>query len=425
MNQPLLKNITPQISPLPTPITLNNGVEMNVIPITTTELVVICFMFKGGQWVQEKKLQSDYAMQQIKSGTANFTSDILIDKLDSYGATVSTGTCLTHSYIQLTCLRRTLTQTLPLLCNIITSPIYEQAQLDNAIEEGVLAYQMNEQKVAQASRRIFYQQLLGTNHPAAAYANKSDYHSICREDLLSYHKKHIQLDNAIVYATGKIDSDTITLIDTYIGNIPTENRKSFEFQHTNIITSQQLMHETKIAVPSVQSGLRIGKVMPDCHSEDYPAIMLTSTILGGYFGSRLMKNIREKLGFTYGIHSTFFNIPHNNIFFITTETTQKYVTRCIDEIKKDMMDLQERPVSIDELENARNYNLGQFCRATETSLALHHLMMNLRVHQRTLENIQQEQEKAQELTPEDIMRCAQKHFNPKDMLIVAAHGNNP
>jgi len=97
VNQPLLKNITPQISPLPTPITLNNGVEMNVIPITTTELVVICFMFKGGQWVQKKKLQSDYAMQQIKSGTANFTSDILIDKLDSYGATVSTGTCLTHS----------------------------------------------------------------------------------------------------------------------------------------------------------------------------------------------------------------------------------------------------------------------------------------------------------------------------------------
>ena len=138
-----------------------------------------------------------------------------------------------------------------------------------------------------------------------------------------------------------------------------------------------------------------------------------------------MKTIREKLGFTYGIHSTFFNIPYNNIFFITTETTQKYVTRCIDEIKKDIVDLQERPISIDELENARNYNLGQFCRATETSLAMHHLMMSLRVHQRTLENIQQEQEKAQELTPEDIMRCAQKHFNPEDMLIVAAHGNNP
>ena len=398
---------------------------MNIIPITTTELVVICFMFKGGQWVQEKKLQSDYAMLQIKSGTADFTSDILIDKLDSYGATLSTGTCLTYSYIQLTCLRRTLPQTLPLLYSIITSPIYEQAQLDNAIEEGVLAYQMNEQKVAQASRKTFYQQLLGANHPAAAYANESDYHTICREDLLSYHQKHIQLDNATVYATGNIDSDTITLIDKHIGSIPTNKRKRFNFQNADIITSKQLMHETAIAGPSVQSGLRMGKIMPDSHSEDYPAIMLTSTILGGYFGGRLMKNIREKLGFTYGIHSAFYNIPSSNIFFITTETTRKNVAQCIEEIKKDMIDLREKPASIDELENARNYNLGQFCRATETSLTLHHLLMSLQVHQRTLEDIQQEQEKALKLTPEDIMQCAQKYFNPEEMLIVAAHGNNP
>ncbi|MBR2631172.1 MAG: insulinase family protein [Bacteroidaceae bacterium] len=398
---------------------------MNIIPMTKTELVVICFMFKGGQWVQDKKLQIDYAMQQIKSGTADFTSDVLTDKLDGYGATLSTGTCLTHSYIQLTCLRRMLPQTLPLLCNIITSPVYEQAQLDNAIEEGVLAYQMNEQKVAQASRRTFYQQLLGKDHPASAYADESDYHSICREDLLSYHRKYIQLNNATIYTTGRIDSDVISLIDKYIGTIPTTKRKCFEFQHADIITSQQMMHETAIAVPSVQSGLRMGKVMPDCHSEDYPAIMLTSTILGGYFGSRLMKNIREKLGFTYGIHSTFFNIPSNNIFFITTETTREHVTQCVSEITKEIIDLREKPVSMEELENARNYNLGQFCRATETSLTLHHLLMNLQVHQRTLENIQQEQEKSLKLTPEDIMSCAQKYFSPESMLIVAAHGNTP
>lgn len=425
VNQPELKDIAPQIPVLPDSIYLDNGTEMTIIPMAATEIVTICLMFKGGQWMQKRKLQSDYAMYQIKSGTSRFTSEFLADKLDYYGATMSAGNGMTHSFVQLTSLKRTLPQVLPYFCDILTTPVYEQSLLNNAIEEGVLTFQMQEQQVAQVSKRMFYQQLLGTNHPAAAYATEEDYQSLTREDLLSYHSQFINMSNATVFLTGMIDAKLIALINEHLGKIPTITQSGLEYKEAEIVTSAEQFHEKEIGVPSVQSGLRIGKVMPDCNSADYPAIMLTSTILGGYFGSRLMKNIREELGLTYGIHSTFFPIPGNNIFFITTETTREYVPQCIEEIKREILDLQSNPVSGEELKNARNYNLGQFCRATEITMSLHHLIMNLRTQQRTLGSILKEQQTALALTSEDIMLCARKYFDPESMLITVAHGKSP
>ena len=422
MQQPPLHTITPQVPTLPTPIHLDNGVELNVIPLHTTDLIAISVMFMGGQWVQEKRLQSNLAMQQIKSGTANHTAESLADKLDYYGATIAADATINYSFVRLNCLRRTLPNVLPLFCEIITSPIYEQPLLDNAIEESFLSYQVSEQKVAYVSKRIFYQHLLGADNPAAQYVDEQAYQAIQREDLLAYHRQFITLSNAVMYVTGKVDETLISLINQHLGSIPC-GKQHFALLPTAPITpSPQKKHETTLNVPSVQSGLRLGKVLPLPSSADYPAIHLTSVILGGYFGSRLMKNIRERLGFTYGIGSTFYPIPHSNIFIIATETTREYVEQCIEEIKKDMTDMQQHPVTADELDNARNYMLGQFCRTTETSLSLSTLLMHQRAQGRTLEDLLHEQQQIQDLTPADIIQSAQKYFSPDELLIAVAHG---
>lgn len=425
MNQPKLNTIIPHISVQPTLVRLDNGVELNAIPLMTTDLVTISIMFYGGQWAQEKRLQSDFTMNLLKSGTAHLTSEALTDRLDYYGATVVSGSTIAYTFVQLMCLRRNLAEALPLLCDIIASPMFEQRRMDNAIEEGILAYQMGEQKVAQVNKRIFYQQLLGERHPAAQYPKESDYRELTREDLVAYHQKCIRMDNAVVYVTGRTDEELLLLINQHLGHLECGEPSPFRYQQEEIVTSAQRMHEATLAVPAAQSGLRMGKVMPDSHSKDYPALQLTSTLLGGYFGSRLMKNIRERLGFTYGISSNFFCMPQKHVFFITTETPKEHVPRCIEEIKKDILDLQNHLVTDEEMRNARNYRLGQFCRATETSLSLNTLLIHQRAQGRDLQSMLKEQQAIQDLTPKDIMLCAQKYFATEDLLIVATHGKQP
>lgn len=407
---------------LPPPVFLDNGVEVNTIPMTNTELLIVSILFPGGQWAQAKRLQSDLAVQQIKSGTTQLPAEAWADKLDHYGATVTSGTSIAYSFIQLNCLQRALPDVLPLFCDMLISPAYEQTLLNHAIEEGILSYQMSEQKVAYVSKRLFYQHLLGRENPAGQYVDAQAYHDITRKDLLDYHHQYLALRNAVVYITGKVDMATLKLLNQHLGNIVCAQSQCYHPHHAPITTSTQMMHETTLPVPSVQSGLRTGKVMPDHHSSDFPAIHLTSVLLGGYFGSRLMKNIRERLGFTYGISSALFQIPYNSIFFISTETPREHISQCIEEIKKDIIDLQNHPVSEDELRNARNFMLGQFCRMTEVSLSLPTLLINNRANGITLKKFLHEQQIIQSLTPKDIQHCAQLYFSPEKMLITAAHG---
>lgn len=422
MKQPPLNSITPLLSPLPSAIHLDNGMELNAIPLHSTDIVAISILFHGGQWMQSKRLQADFAIRQISSGTVSLSADALADSLDRYGATLNTGATMSYCFMQLTCLRRTLPEVLPMLTDIITSPAYEQQKIDNGIEEALMSYRLNQQKVKYVNKKLFYRMLLGINHPAAQFPEEEDYASISRQDLLEYHSDFLNLSNAVIYVTGNVDDGLISIINNTIGQIPRNKKAPLRFPDAPILTSSEMRHETSIDVPSVQSSLRVGKVLPDASSPDYPALYLTMTILGGYFGSRFMKNIRERLGLTYGIGSTFFTIPRNNVLIIATETTRSNVEQCVNEIKKDIEDMQHNPVCDDELTNARNYLLGQFCRSTETSLSLSNLMMHLRVHGRTLDDLLHIQQEMMLLTPSDIQKCIQKYLPVDSLLITAAHG---
>lgn len=430
MKQPPLNSIIPQLSPLPPAIHLDNGVELNAIPLQSTEIVAISVLFYGGQWVQTKRLQCDFAIRQIKSGTSSLSADVLADRLDKYGATLTTAASMSYCFVQLICLRRTLPDVLPLLTDIITSPAYEEQKLDNEIEEALLSYRLNRQKVKYVNKRLFYRTLLGNGHPAAQYPEESDYTNINRNDLLAYNKSFLNLSNAVIYVTGNVDETLTSMINRSIGQLPCGKRNpllfpeqdTLHFPDATILPHPELRHETNIDVPSVQSSIRVGKVLPDSSSPDYPSILLATTILGGYFGSRLMANIREKLGLTYGIGSTFFTIPRNNVLVIATETTRSNVEQCVSEIKRDIDNMICTPVSEGELTNARNYLLGQFCRNTETSLSLSNLMMHQRAYGNTLEDLLRIQQQMMLLTPSDIQRCAEKYLSPKSLLVTLAHG---
>ncbi len=423
MQQPELKSIEPIITGLPAPLYLDNGVEVNVIPLEMCEIVAVTIMFTGGEWVQDKKLQSDFAMRQIRSGAGDYNSEVITEKLDFYGATLTAGAALTYSYIQISALKRTLPDVLPLLRDIVLYPKYDSEQFALGIQEGIFANNVSMQRVAEVCKRMFYKNLLGKDNPAAQFPDDDDYKNLTRDDLIRYHKECIRLDNAVMYVTGKVDDGVLGLVNKYFGNMHFSHANNgICLKRADIATQINKSVSAEIAVPSVQSGLRVGKVLPDFTHPDYPGILFFGSVLGGYFGSRLMANIREKLGLTYGIGSTFYNIPESTIFITATETPRESVERCVEEVKKDIIDLQRKPIDSEEMALAKNYVLGQFCRMTETSYSLSTVMMTKRVYGQTLEDWLSEQKKIQALTAEDLMRVAQEHFDVDSMLVACAHG---
>lgn len=424
MTQPPLHSISPILPLLPPPLRLDNGAALHVIPIPSADIIRLTLMFTGGYWTQTLPLQSDFALRLIDAGTSTMSSHTLRDRLDLYGATLAAGTSTAHSFITLTCLKSSLTHIVPLLRDILTCPTYETSLLDIEKEEGLLICQTNKQKASYVADRLFHRHLLGNDHPAAIYPEEHHIMSLTRQSLLSYHAGNILVPHSTIFATGDIDPATIDLLNTHLGTI-TSSIPPTPITDIPIPTSPDRRHDSNLDIPSVQSALHLGRLMPPCTAADSPAITLTTTILGGFFGSRLMKNIRERLGLTYGIAAYLQQMPHHAILSITTETPQEHVNLCLDEIDKELTSLAAAPVTADELYNAKNYFMGQVCRTTELSLSLSTLCMSLQAASTNLEEMVLRNAKIQALTPEDIMQCAATYFRPEDIIATAVHGAAP
>jgi predicted Zn-dependent peptidase len=103
---------------------------------------------------------------------------------------------------------------------------------------------------------------------------------------------------------------------------------------------------------------------------DYFKMMVLNEILGGYFGSRLMRNIREEKGLTYGISSNLFTLQKEGYLLIGTDVKREFTSLTIEEVYKEMNILRTEPVGEEELETVKNYMAGSFAGSLSTPFAL-------------------------------------------------------
>ena len=145
-------------------------------------------------------------------------------------------------------------------------------------------------------------------------------------------------------------------------------------------------------------------------------MMVAVTLLGGYFGSRLMSNIREKRGYTYGINATIYSVPHDNALVIACETATQYAEAVVDEVRRELQRLCDESVGEDELQMVKNYMEGQYCRRHERSFNYPRLLMNLIATGRTPDDVAAGHLIQQQATPDDVQRIARLYLRPERFL---------
>ena len=170
---------------------------------------------------------------------------------------------------------------------------------------------------------------------------------------------------------------------------------------------------------SVQASIRLGKrCLPKRSSQEYFDAVMFNHILGGYFGSRLMKNIREKKGLTYGIHSGMNHFFNGSFWVISAEVNQQNAEEAISEIKNEIRRLQEEPVPIDELEVARNYFIGSWQSDNSTLFAVAEKARNIHEYHLPVDYYDQMLGHFQQMTPDQVQLVARAHFGAGDLVEV-------
>lgn len=348
--------------------TLANGLDLFYINSGEAELVRVEVIFNLDSWNASQPLDALATFKLLDDGTATKSSAEIASEIDFYGSFFQVSVQPDIATITLYSLRKYLEQSLNVVREMLTEAIFPQHELDTFIQNNIQRLQVDHQKTSYLANRQFYQAIFGNTNKYGYNETEDDLRNMGRVQLLAHYAQYISNENAFILVSGKVTEQDLAVIEKVLGesdwrstSIPPNAEITFSPD-----ANRQLFVEKKDAV---QSSIRIGKTIISKPHADYPALQLLNTILGGYFGSRLMANIREDKGYTYGIQSVLASQKNQGFFFIGTDVGSDVSQATVTEIFKEIKRLKEEPVGAEELSLVRNYLLGSFQSSIENAFS--------------------------------------------------------
>jgi len=345
---------------------LDNGIPVFTINAGKQELVRIEFIFENVNWDASKPLQAVGVSHLINNGTDKLSAKEIADKVDYYGAFLQTEYGADQSSVKLYTLNKHLPSVLPILRSILNESIFPEQELAIFVQNQKQSLQVNLQKNDFLARRQFANSIFG-NTPYGSNIDAEDYNALKRDDLINYFKAAYKPENCTVIVAGKFEENEFAILNNVFGNqwqnTETSLINKFTFEAS---PKGELLIERPEAI---QSAIRMGALSISRNHHDFPGFQVLNCLLGGYFGSRLMANIREDKGYTYGIGSAVVSLRDAGYFFIATEVGTEVCDNALREIEKEIDLLKTELVADQELDLVRNYMLGSMLGSLENAFS--------------------------------------------------------
>ena len=336
---------------------LDNGVEVYAVNAGTQEVMSVELVFSAGNWFEQQNNIAAATNFLIKNGTTNKTAFQLNEHFDYYGSHLTRGCYNETANIVLHCINRHLTTHLPVVAELITDAIYPQHELDIYCQNMKQRLTVNLKKCDFVAGRLIDEYVFGKDHPYGVYSNKEDYDALQQEQLQAYYKQYYTEGKCIIFAAGLLPADFAQQLNSTIGQLPLNKNEMPTIVHL-LTPAEQMKYRITNDANGVQGAIRLAQPFPNRHHPDFQKVQVLNTLFGGFFGSRLMSNIREDKGYTYGIHSYILNHISTTAWMISTEAGRDVCEATITEVYNEMRDLREELVDEEELQLVKNYLIG-------------------------------------------------------------------
>ncbi|MEY2648764.1 MAG: hypothetical protein RL282_1477 [Bacteroidota bacterium] len=336
---------------------LDNGVTVYNIHAGTERVVQLEWVFKAGNWYEKKNNVAAAANFLLKNGTTKHNAYEINEYVDFYGAYLNR-TCYNETAsITLHCLSHHLEQLLPMVREILTDAVLPDQELQIFKQNMKQKLSVNLRKCDFVAGRKIDALLFGEKHPYGIYSELTDYDALNREELLEHYNHYYRNGYCTVFSAGILPDNYAVLMNQYFGDLPLNTRLLEEVEH-DIVKDPQQKWNILNDPDGVQAAIRIARPFPTRKHPDFPKVQVLNAVFGGFFGSRLMTNIREDKGYTYGIYSFLVNHIHAGAWMISTEAGRDVAAATVNEVYHEMQQLREKPVEDEELLLVKNYLIG-------------------------------------------------------------------
>ena len=393
--------------------TLDNGVPVYTIDAGAQDVIQIELVFYAGNWFEQQKSVAAATNYLLKNGTSTKTAFEINEIFEYYGAYCNRSCLSETSIVSLSSLSKQLPAILPIVREMITDSVFSETELDIFKQNSKQRIKVNLQKCDFVATRLIDAYLYGETHPYGKYTNPEDLDALNSELLKDFFKQYYVNGQCAIFVSGRLPADIETQLNKAFGDLSIK-----PFNNTLETIVQLPAAEKKYRIQNdadgVQGAIRIARPFLNRHHPDFMKVSVLNTVFGGFFGSRLMSNILEDKGYTYGIHSYVQNHIHNSAWMISTEAGKDVCEATIEEIYKEMKLLREDLVDEDDLMLVRNYLIGTLLGDLDGPFQIMGRWKNLVLNNLDGDYFYRSIETIKTISAEELRDLAKKYLNPED-----------
>jgi len=392
---------------------LNNGVEVYAINAGEQELLQLEIVFYAGNSYEKNKGVALATNFMLKNGTSNKSAFQINEHFEYHGAYCNRSCYNETAVLSLHTLNKHLNVLLPVMREMITDAAFPESELDIFKQNSQQKLQVNLKKCDFVANRLIDAYLFGEEHPYGKYLSAENYQSLTTDQLKEHFQQYYVNGRAVIFVAGKLPADLFEQLNKQFGDLAiTKNGQTLPTQL--VIPAVQKKQHISNDLTGVQAAIRIARPFPNRHHPDFMNVMVLNTVFGGFFGSRLMSNIREDKGYTYGIHSYVQNHIQESAWMISTEAGKDVSEATVTEVFNEMALLRNTLIDEEELLLVRNYMIGSILGDLDGPFQIIGRWKNIILNDLDEQYFYDSIKVIKTISAEDIKALAEKYLKPED-----------
>jgi zinc protease len=392
---------------------LQNGLPIYWLSAGVQDVAEINWVFPAGLWYEPKAAVANATAGMLKNGTAKRTAAQINEALEFYGASLGVNAGNDFATVTLHTLTRHLPALLPVVYEILTEAIFPEEELEIHKRNAIQRLLVNLRECEFVANQRIDALLFGADHPYGRFTRQEKIEAIQRQDVLDFYHTAYNLDGVKIFMAGNINEGHVKQVDAVFGSVQLQPRTIISPAHVLPVASPVQEHSTNDA-NGVQGAIRVARLFPNRHHPDYAPMVVLNTLFGGYFGSRLMSNIREDKGYTYGIYSSLSPLVNGGSITIHTEVGRDVVAPAVTEIYREMELLCQEEADEEELLLVKNYLLGGLLGDLDGPFSILQRWRMLILNGFTEEHFNNNIRIYKSVTAADLQLLAQKYLRKED-----------
>lgn len=393
--------------------TLDNGVPVYAVDAGEQEVIMVEWVFYAGNWYEQKNIVAASANYLLKNGTTHKTAYAINEHFEYYGSYLNRSCYSETASVTLHSLSKHLHLLLPVVAELLTESVFPANELAIYKQIQKQKLEVNLKKSEFIANRIIDELLYGKQHPYGQYTTLEEYDAVERDELLAFFQQYYTNGHCLLFVAGKLPADLEVQLNKNFGSLPFNSQPLPEVEHETL-RAEKMKHSITSDPNGVQAAIRIARPFPNRHHPDFVKVQVLNNIFGGYFGSRLMSNIREDKGYTYGIHSYLQNHIRQSAWVISTEAGRDVSEATVGEVYKEMERLYHEPVEEQELHLVRNYMIGSILGDLDGPFQIISRWKNYILNNLTEAYFYKSIETIKHISADELMELANKYLKQED-----------